>query len=68
MDRFSLDKYNIKTFIKEAEQLGITLIKKELHTTGHASKELIQQIIRITGYPKVYMIHTNIKERIKINK
>lgn len=56
------EKEDIKTFIKEAKRLGITLIEKELHITGHASKELINEVIRITGYPMVYLIHTNYKE------
>lgn len=55
------EKEDINTFIREAKKLGITLIKKELHTTGHASKELINEIIEITGSPQVIMIHTNSK-------
>lgn len=55
-------KEDIKTFIREAEHLGITLIEKELHTTGHASKELIDEIIEITGNAKVFLVHTTLQE------
>ena len=55
------EKEDINKFIGETKKLGITLIKKELHTTGHASKELINDIIEITGNPKIYMVHTNFK-------
>lgn len=56
------EKEDINKFIRETKKLGITLIKKELHTTGHASKELINEIIEITGNPQTYMIHTTLKE------
>ena len=56
------EKSDINKFIEETKKLGITLIKKELHTTGHASKELINEIIEITGNPQTYMIHTTLKE------
>lgn len=55
------EQEDIRTFLREAKRLGITLIEKELHTTGHASKELIQQIIEITGNPQVIIIHSNSK-------
>ena len=56
------EKEDIKKFIKEADNLGITLIEKEIHTTGHASRELINEIIEIADSSKVYMIHTTLKE------
>ena len=56
------EKEDINKFLKEVRKLGITLIKEELHTTGHASKELIKEVIKITGNPKTYMIHTTLKE------
>ena len=62
------EKEDIKKLIKEAENLGITLIEKEMHTTGHASKELINEIIKITGSSTVYIVHTNIKRNTDIMK
>ena len=56
------EKEDINKFLKEVRKLGITLIKEELHTTGHASKELINEVIKITGNPKTFMIHTTLKE------
>lgn len=55
------EQEDIITFLREAKRIGITLIEKELHTTGHASTELINEVVEITGNPKVYMIHTNSK-------
>ena len=56
------EKEDINKFLKEVRKLSITLIKEELHTTGHASKELINEVIEITGNPQTYMIHTTLKE------
>ena len=55
------EQEDIRTFLREAKRLGISLIEKELHTTGHASTELINEVVEITENPKVYMIHTNSK-------
>lgn len=38
------EKEDIKAFIEKAQNLGITLIEKDIHTSGHASKELIEDV------------------------
>jgi ribonuclease J len=54
-------KDDIKKFLYDIKKLGITLIEKEYHTTGHASKELINKVIEITNPTKIYIIHTTSK-------
>lgn len=52
------EKEDIKAFIKKAEDLGITLIEKDIHTSGHASEELIEQVKKIVNAREVFTIHT----------
>lgn len=56
-------KQEIKKFIKEAEKLGITLIEKEIHTTGHASEELIEKVKEMVKPKEIFVIHTESKKR-----
>jgi len=52
------EKEDIKAFIEKAQNLGITLIEKDIHTSGHASKELIEDVKKITNPKKILTIHT----------
>ena len=60
------EKEDIKSFIEKAKDLGITLIEKDIHTSGHASEELIEQVKRIVNAREVFTIHTqnNRKEKM----
>lgn len=55
------EKEDIKSFIEKAKKLGITLIEKDIHTSGHASEELIEQVKRIVNAREVFTIHTQIR-------
>ena len=57
------EKENIKAFIQKAQELGITLIEKDIHTSGHASEELIERVKEIVEPKEVFTIHTENKER-----
>lgn len=57
------EKENIKAFIQKAQELGITLIEKDIHTSGHASEELIEKVKEIVEPKEVFTIHTESKER-----
>ena len=52
---------DIKHFLKSVKALGITIIETDIHATGHSSKEIIKEIIEITGCSKVYIIHSNLE-------
>ena len=52
---------DIKNFLKSVKALGITIIETDIHATGHSSKEIIKEIIEITGCSKVYIIHSNLE-------
>ena len=49
---------DIKAFIKKTETLGIKTIEKDIHTSGHASVELIEKVKKITNPMHCYAIHT----------
>lgn len=53
---------DIKNFLKSVKALGITIIETDIHATGHASKELIKELIELAGAKNIFMIHTNLKE------
>ena len=55
------EKEETKNFIKKAQSLGIDTIEKDIHTTGHASEEVIKMVEQITKPKKVYVIHTQTK-------
>ena len=55
-------KEKIKTFIEKVQNLGITLIEKEIHTSGHASEKLIEKVKEMVNPKKVFIIHTEHKE------
>lgn len=57
------EKEDIKAFIEKAQNLGITLIKKNIHTSGHASEELIEEVKKIVHPKKFFIIHTENKEK-----
>lgn len=57
------EKEEMKAFIKKVQNLGITLIEKDIHTSGHASKELIEKVKEIVSPKKVFTIHTECKIR-----
>ena len=46
-----------------AQELGITLIEKDIHTSGHATEELIERVKEIVEPKEVFTIHTENKER-----
>lgn len=50
-------------FLEKIQNLGITLIEKDIHTSGHASEELIHEVKRITSPKQVFTIHTESKKR-----
>lgn len=52
------EKEDIKVFLEKVKELGITLIEKDIHTSGHASEELIEEVKRITNPKEVFTIHT----------
>ena len=52
------EKEDIKAFIDKAQNLGITLIEKDIHTSGHASEELIEDVKKITKPKEILTIHT----------
>jgi len=49
-------QYNIKS-------LDFTLIEKDIHTSGHASEELIEKVKEIVEPKEVFTIHTESKGR-----
>lgn len=55
-------KEEIRAFIQKAQNLGIMLIEKDIHTSGHASEELIEQIKQIINPKKIFTIHTQKQE------
>ena len=52
------EKEEMKTFIEEVQKLGITLIEKDIHTSGHASEELIEKVKELVRPKEVFTIHT----------
>ena len=52
------EKEEIQNFLKRVQELGITVIQKDIHTSGHASEELIDEVKKITSPKKVFTIHT----------
>lgn len=52
------EKEEMKTFIEKVQSLGITITQKEIHTSGHASTELIEKVKKITSPKEVFIIHT----------
>ena len=52
------EKEEIQNFLKIVQELGITVIQKDIHTSGHASEELIDEVKKITSPKKVFTIHT----------
>ena len=52
------EKEEIQNFLKRVQELGITVIQKDIHTSGHASEELIDEVKKITSTKKVFTIHT----------
>ncbi len=54
------EKEEMKAFLEKVQSLGITPIEKDIHTSGHASEELIEKVKQITRPKKVYIIHTEI--------
>lgn len=52
------EKEDIKEFIEKAQNLGITLIEKDIHTSGHASEELIEEVKKIASPKEIFTIHT----------
>lgn len=55
------EKEEIKSFIEKVQELGITLVEKDIHTSGHASQELIEEVKRITRPKQILTIHTECK-------
>lgn len=52
------EKEEIKSFIEKVQKLGITLIEKDIHTSGHASQELIEKVKQIVKPKGIFIIHT----------
>ena len=59
-------KEDIKEFLEKAKNLGITLIEKDIHTSGHASEKLIEEVRKITNPKETYIIHTESSEENKM--
>lgn len=55
------EKEEIKSFIEKVQKLGITLVEKDIHTSGHASQELIDEVKKITSPKQIFTIHTECK-------
>lgn len=55
-------KEKMSEFLEKVQNLGITTIEKDIHTSGHASEELIEKVKQITKPKKVYIIHTEINK------
>ncbi|MEI3395156.1 MAG: MBL fold metallo-hydrolase [Clostridia bacterium] len=54
-------KKEIKEFLDNVNNLGITIIEKDIHTTGHASEELIQKVKEMVNAKQIFTIHTESK-------
>ncbi len=55
------EKEEMKLFLEKVQNLGITLIEKDIHTSGHASEKLIDEVKKITIPKEVFTIHTECK-------
>ncbi len=52
------EKEDIKVFLEKVKELGITLIEKDIHTSGHASEELIEEVKKLVNPKEIFIIHT----------
>lgn len=54
-------------FKNGVKEMGIEWLEKDIHATGHATKETIEKVIKLSGVKKenVYLIHTNAVNSIK---
>lgn len=55
------EKEEMKLFLEKVQNLGIILIEKDIHTSGHASEELIDEVKKITNPKEVFTVHTEYK-------